>query len=162
MVNKPLINNKFTDRIDRDITSWMSKKGIFLLRLSIGIIFFWFGFLKFFPGASPAEGLAVRTIELITFGLLEEQAILIILALWETIIGLGLITGLFMREILLLLFLQMLGTLTPVVFFPEEVFRNIPFTLTLEGQYIVKNLVIISAAIVLGATVRGGKINPEP
>jgi uncharacterized membrane protein YkgB len=162
MVNKPLINNKFTDRIDRDITSWMSKKGIFLLRLSIGIIFFWFGFLKFFPGASPAEGLAVRTIELITFGLLEKQAILIILALWETIIGLGLITGLFMREILLLLFLQMLGTLTPVVFFPEEVFRNIPFTLTLEGQYIVKNLVIISAAIVLGATVRGGKINPEP
>ncbi len=162
MVNKPLINNKFTDRIDRDITSWMSKKGIFLLRLSIGIIFFWFGFLKFFPGASPAEGLAVKTIELITFGLLEKKAILIILALWETIIGLGLITGFFMREILLLLFLQMLGTLTPVIFFPEEVFGSIPFTLTLEGQYIVKNLVIISAAIVLGATVRGGKINPEP
>lgn len=162
MKNEPLINNRVTNRIDKNITGWMSKNGLLLLRLSIGIIFFWFGFLKFFPGASPAEGLAVKTIDLLTFGLFEARTILILLAIWESVIGLGLIIGFYMREILLLLFLQMLGTLTPIFLFPGEVFGTVPFSLTLEGQYIIKNLVVISGAIVLGATVRGGRINPEP
>ncbi len=59
-----------------------------------------------------------------------------------------------MRTTLLLLFLQMLGTMTPIFLFPAEVFTEIPYAPTLEGQYIIKNLVIISAGIVLGATVR--------
>ena len=56
----------------------------------------------------------------------------------------------------------MLGTLTPLVLFPDEVFNRIPFAPTLEGQYIIKNAVLISAAIVLGATVRGGGLVAEP
>jgi hypothetical protein len=48
----------------------------------------------------------------------------------------------------------------PIIFFPQEVFSQLPYAQTLEGQYIIKNLVIISAGLVIGATVRGGKITP--
>ena len=59
-----------------------------------------------------------------------------------------------MRETLLLLFLQMIGTFTPIFLFPNEVFNQIPYAPTLEGQYIIKNIIIISAAIVLGGSLR--------
>ena len=157
-----LIRTPFTEKLDVRLTNWMSRYGIWLLRISVGIIFFWFGFLKFFPGISPAEGIAVKTINAITFDLLSSRTILIILATWESLIGIGLITGIFLRETLLLLFLQMLGTLTPIFFFPGEVFTQIPYAPTLEGQYIIKNLALISAGIVLGATVRGGKLTADP
>jgi uncharacterized membrane protein YphA (DoxX/SURF4 family) len=145
--------------VDRRITSWMSKYGLLLLRLSIGIVFFWFGILKFFPGLSPAQDLAIRTIDLLAFGLIPGNISIHILATWEVLIGIGLLTGVYMRVTLLLLFLQMIGTMTPVFLFPAEVFTKIAYTPTLEGQYIIKNLVIISAGIVLGATVR--KQNPK-
>jgi uncharacterized membrane protein YkgB len=148
-------------QIDMAITNWMADKGIMLLRISIGIIFLWFGVLKFFPGLSPAEGLAIDTIKLLTFDLVPQQLIIYGLASWETLIGLGLVFNLFMRETLLLLYLQMLGTLSPIFLFPDEVFTQFPYALTLEGQYIFKNMVVISAGIVLGATVRGGKIVAE-
>jgi hypothetical protein len=55
----------------------------------------------------------------------------------------------------------MLGTITPLLLFPGEAFLRIPYAPTLEGQYIIKNMVLISAGLVLGATVRGGRIVPE-
>jgi uncharacterized membrane protein YphA (DoxX/SURF4 family) len=143
---------------DIRITEWMAKYGLILLRVSVGIVFLWFGFLKFFPGLSPAQDLAVRTIGVLTFGFMSAETAIILLAAWECLIGLGLLLGFFMRGTLLLLFLQMIGTMTPLFFFPNEAFTNIPYAPTLEGQYIIKNLVLISAGIVLGATVRGGKI----
>ncbi|MGM0497435.1 MAG: DUF417 family protein [Bacteroidota bacterium] len=157
-----LIKTPFTEKIDIKLTNWMSKYGILLLRISIGIVFLWFGFLKFFPGVSAAEGIAVKTINIITFDLLSSRTILIILAIWESIIGIGLILRVYLREVLLLLFLQMLGTFAPLFFFPAEVFNEIPYAPTLEGQYIIKNIVIVSAAIVIGATVRGGKLKANP
>ena len=144
------------DRIDKAITTWMARYGLLLLRLSLGLVFFWFGFLKFFPGLSPAQDLATRTIEILSFGLLTPDVSIYILAVWECLIGLGLLLGRFMRVTLLLLFLQMLGTITPIFLFPHEVFLRIPYAPTLEGQYIIKNMVLISAGLVLGATVRGG------
>jgi uncharacterized membrane protein YkgB len=145
------------DRIDRRISAWMSKYGLLLLRLSIGIVFFWFGILKFFPGLSPAQDLAIRTIDLLSFGLVSGKTALYILATWEVLIGIGLLTGIYMRITLFLLFLQMIGTMSPVFLFPAEVFTKVAYAPTLEGQYIIKNLVIISAGIVLGATVRKEK-----
>lgn len=142
------------NRIDPIITGWMNRYGLLLLRISVGIVFVWFGILKFFPGVSAAQDLAIRTIELLTFGLVPEALIINGLALWEVIIGIGLISGKFMRETLLLLFLQMIGTFTPIFLFPGEVFNHIPYAPTLEGQYIIKNIVIISAAIVLGGSLR--------
>lgn len=140
----------------------MARYGPRLLRISLGIVFLWFGALKFFSGLSPAQDLAGRTIDVLSFGIVKPNISLPLLAAWECIIGLGLITGLWMRATILLLMVQMLGTLTPIVLFPNEVFVKPPYAPTLEGQYIIKNLVLMSAAIVLGALVRGGAVDPEP
>lgn len=149
----------FVKKVDPIITRWMARHGILFLRLSVGVVFFWFGVLKFFPGLSPAEALAGRTIEALTFGVLPPSQSLPILATWECLIGLGLITGVAPRATLLLLFLQMPGTLLPLFFFPAETWIRPPFVPTLEGQYIIKNLVLVSAGIAIGATVRGGKLS---
>lgn len=143
------------DKVDRAITGWMAGKGLTLLRWSIGLVFFWFGMLKYFEGLSPAQDLAIHTISIVTFGLIPDTVIIYGLATLEVLIGVGLIFKIFMRITLLMLFLQMAGTFLPVFLFPGEVFNVFPYSLSLEGQYIIKNLVIISSGIVLGATVRG-------
>jgi uncharacterized membrane protein YkgB len=150
------------DRIDRRITRAMARHGLTLMRISLGVVFLWFGFLKFFPGLSPAESLAGRTFSALTLGNLSVPSAVIVLAAWECLIGLGLLTGLFMRATLALLFLQMLGTLTPLVLYPAETFIAFPFAPTLEGQYIIKNAVLIAGAVILGGTVRGGRLEPDP
>ena len=147
--------------VDVRLANWMARYGISILRVSLGIVFFWFGVLKFFPGLSPAQDLAIRTIQILTFGLISPNLAIILLAIWECLIGIGLIFNLFVRVTLLLLWLQMLGTITPIFFFPHEVFMRIPYAPTLEGQYIIKNIVLISAGLVIGATVRGGKLIAE-
>lgn len=150
------------DRLDRAITGWMAEHGITLLRVSLGVVFFWFGVLKFFPGLSPAQELATRTISTLTLGAIPPRVAIVILAAWECAIGLGLISGMFLRATLLLLFVQMLGTITPLLLYPFDTFYRFPYAPTLEGQYIIKNFVLISAGIVIGATVRGGELLSEP
>jgi uncharacterized membrane protein YphA (DoxX/SURF4 family) len=140
----------------------MAQYGVRLLSISIGVVFFWFGVLKFFPGLSPAQDLATKTITMLTVGLIPPNVSIVVLATWECVVGLGLILGMFMRATLLLLFLQMLGTVTSLFFFPQEVFTHIPYVPNLEGQYIIKNVVLISAGLVIGATVRGGAIVADP
>lgn len=150
------------DRTDARITEWMARHGIVLTRIALGVVFLWFGALKFFPGLSPAQDLATRTISVMTFGLVPPSVSLPVLALWECLIGIGLISGAFLRSTLLLLFVQMSGTLLPIVFFPSEVFHRVPYAPTLEGQYIIKNLVLIAAGLVIGATARGGRLVADP
>jgi uncharacterized membrane protein YphA (DoxX/SURF4 family) len=149
------------DRVDTALTGWMARYGVTLLRVSLGIVFLWFGFLKFFPDLSPAQSLAGDTIEKLTFGVVSADAAVIILAVWECLIGLGLIAGVFLRTTLFLLWLQMAGTITPLFLFPDACFTHVPYAPTLEGQYIIKNAVLISAGIVIGATVRGGRLRSE-
>jgi uncharacterized membrane protein YkgB len=148
--------------IDIRITSWMARNGILLARIALGIVFLWFGALKFFPGLSPAEDLAGRTIERLTFGRIDRHTGLMFLAAWECVIGIGLLSGRALRITLLLLFVQMLGTMTPLVMFPNETWIVFPIAPALEGQYIIKNVVLVSAAIVVGATVRGGRLTSKP
>ncbi|MFC1465347.1 MAG: DoxX family protein [Candidatus Brachytrichaceae bacterium NZ_4S206] len=150
------------DRIDLRITRCMAQHGITLLRIGLGIVFFWFGFIKLIPGLSPAQDLAARTISMLTFGLVPPEISVPVLAIWECLIGLGLISGKFMRVTIFLLLAQMLGTLTPLVLFPGETWTIFPIAPTLEGQYIIKNIVLVSAALVIGATVRGGYVLAEP
>jgi len=133
------------------INNWKKKNGINILRFSLGFIFLWFGVLKFFHGVSPAEQIAGRTISQLTFGLLKPSISLPLLALWECTIGLGLITGAWLRLTLILLYFQMAGTFLPLIFFPHETFTGSIFVPTLLGQYIIKNCVLISGGIVLGA-----------
>jgi uncharacterized membrane protein YphA (DoxX/SURF4 family) len=150
------------NRLDPRVTLWMARHGPTLLRISLGIVFFWFGIIKFVPGLSPADELATRTISTLTFGVVPPEVSRPTLALWETLIGIGLIGGIFLRTTIFLLLLQMLGTVTPLVLFPSETWQRFPIALTLEGQYIVKNIVLVTAAIVVGATVRGGAIISSP
>ena len=150
------------DRLDRRITIALAAAAIPVLRVALGVVFLWFGALKLVPDLSPAQDLAGRTIEQLSFGLVPPGVALPILAAWEVLIGLGLLSGRFLRATLLLLALQMLGTLTPLVLFPEETFTVFPIALTLEGQYIIKNVVLVAAATVVGATVRGGQLEAEP
>jgi hypothetical protein len=93
-----------------------------------------------------------------TFGIVTPSVSVPILATWECVIGLGLLFGFALRATLFLLFAQMFGTLVPLALFPAETFVIFPIAPTLEGQYIIKNVVLISAAIVVGATVRGGRL----
>ncbi len=146
------------DRFDRSLTRWLASHGIALLRVSVAIIYLWFGILKFFPGMSPAQDLAARTIGVMSFGLVQPTLAVFLLAMLETAIGLGLLIGKHLRFVLPLMLAQMAGTVTPMFFFPAETFTQAPIAPTLEGQYIIKNLVLISAALVLGATVRGGHL----
>ncbi len=149
------------EALDVRLTRWMARYGVVILRVALGVVFFWFGVLKFFPGLSPAQTLAVETIDLLTFGLIPGSVSLVLLAVLECAIGLGLISGRLMRLTLLLLAFQMVGAASPLVLFPGEVFTAFPYSPTLEGQYIIKNVVLVSAGLVIGATVRGGGLTSQ-
>lgn len=150
------------EAMDVRITRWLARHGVTGLRLSMGVVFLWFGMLKFFPGLSPAQDLAGRTIGMMTFGLVPSAVALPVLAAWEVAIGMGFVSGRCLRTTVALLALQMAGTAMPLVFFPAETFTAVPFAPTLEGQYIIKNLVLLSAGLVVGAVVRGGRLVAEP
>jgi uncharacterized membrane protein YphA (DoxX/SURF4 family) len=162
MLGQPIARDSLTRQLtalDIQITTWLTRHGITILRVGLGIVFLWFGVLKFVPGVSAAEDLAGRTIEILTFGSIEPSVSMVMLAFWESVVGLGLVTGRYLRVTVLLLILQMLGTLTPLVFFPAETFTHLPYAPTLEGQYILKNVVLIGAGLVIGATARGGRFS---
>jgi uncharacterized membrane protein YphA (DoxX/SURF4 family) len=146
-------------RIEGKILDWMAVNGILLLRISIGFIFFWFGFQKYFPGVSSAEDLATRTIDVMSFGMVKAPYSMPILATWEVLIGLGFLTGKYLRLTVILLYAQMAGTIFPLFVFPDETFFVIPFIPTIEGQYIIKNIIIITASMVILAHNRGKNIH---
>ena len=148
--------------VDVRLTRWMARYGVVTLRVALGVVFLWFGVLKFFPGLSPAQTLAVETIDLLTFGLIPGGVSLVLLATLECAIGLGLISGRLIRLTLLMLAFQMVGAASPLLLFPGEVFNAFPYAPTLEGQYIIKNVVLVSAGLVIGATVRGGGLTANP
>lgn len=120
-----------------------------LLAISIGICYLWFGALKFFPGLSPADSLAKETIHALTLGLVPSDISIILLAIWEVLIGVCLILNVQIRKIIVLTLIHMVCTFTPLIFFPELSFNHAPFTLTLVGQYIMKNLIIIVALLMI-------------
>jgi len=136
------------DPIDRAIASFMERVGIRLLRYSLAIVFVWFGALKI-VGMSPAEDLVRATVYW-----MPGDVFLPILGAWEVLIGLCLAWRPAIRVAIGLLFLQMPGTMLPLILLPEVTFTSFPFGLTLEGQYIIKNLALVSAALVVGGTAR--------
>jgi len=142
------MNRQTFDNIDLKIATWMYLYGRICLRYSLAVIFIWFGILK--PlGMSPVEELIARTVYW-----MPSEIFIPILGWWEVAIGVCLIFRSLLRVAIFLLFLQMSGTVMPLFILPEVCFTSIPFGLTLEGQYIIKNLIIISAALVIGGSVR--------
>lgn len=145
---------------DDRLTAWLADRSVPLLRISIGLVFLWFGALKLVPGLSPAEDLATQTITLLSFGLVPPAVSLPVLALWEIAIALGLLSGRFLRLTLLLMLMQMVGTVTPLILFPALTFTLPPIAPTLEGQYILKNAVLVAGALVIGSTLRHNRPHP--
>ncbi len=139
---------KLFERIDPAIAGWMQRRGLILLRISLAIIFIWFGALKV-VGMSPADELVRRTVYWVS-----PDIFIPLLGWWEVAIGVCLLFRSLIRIAIFLLFLQMPGTMLPLFLLPDICFTSIPFGLTIEGQYVIKNLILIAAAIVIGGTVR--------
>ncbi len=120
-----------------------------ILSISIGLVYLWFGILKFFPGESPAEKLALDVINWLTFGLIPENISIVLLALWESLIGIFLIVNIFRKPVLYLALAHMVCTFLPLFIFTERSFTESPLSFTLVGQYIFKNIIIVSALFLL-------------
>ena len=141
--------------LDHKISAWMDKYCQPLMRMSLALIFIWFGLLK--PlGMSPEEELIKNTVYFFPPGF-----VLFVLGCWEVIIGIGLLYKPLLRVALLLLLIELPGTFLPLIVLPDICFNSIPFGLTLEGQYIVKNLFLIGAAFVIGSKVTQHPTSPQ-
>lgn len=119
----------------------------YIIRIPLFVIFFWFGLLK--PlGMSAAEPLVLDTVNWMPF--LSPSQWLNVIGWWEVVIGLAFLFQKTTNIALILLFLQMSGTFMPLFLLPEVTFQNLnPFTPTLEGQYIIKNILIIASAMII-------------
>jgi uncharacterized membrane protein YkgB len=145
---KPPLLERF-DEIDHRIAGFMRRHGVRLLRWAMGLVFIWFGALK--PlGLSPAEQLVADTVR----WAFDPSWAVAAIGLWEVAIGVCMIIRPLVRLSIALLALQMGGTFMPLVMLPQETWVIPGLQPTLAGQYIIKNLVIIAAAIVIGGTVR--------
>jgi uncharacterized membrane protein YkgB len=126
----------------------MRRYGILALRIALGITFIWFGALKIFR-VSPVAELVATTVYWF-----PPEFVVPALGVWEVLVGLGLLTGWAMRLTLLFFFLQMAGTFLVLIMHPDIAFQNRnPLLLTVEGEFVVKNLVLITAGLVVGSTV---------
>lgn len=135
--------------------TWLNRYSIDMLRISLGLVFALFGFLKFIPGASPAEELAMRTVESLSFGIVTGSTALWLTAAVECFIGLTLVTGRLLRTGLIALGFALVGILSPVVLFFGELFPGTP---TLEAQYVLKDVVLAAAGLVIGAAALGSRL----
>ena len=134
--------------LDKNITDWLKKNGHSFLRYSLAIIFIWFGALK--PlGISPAAELVAKTVYIF-----DPLFFVPFLGLWEVAIGICLLYRPLTRIGLFLMLIQMIGTFLPILILPGVVFINFPYGLTIEGQYIIKNLALIGAGMVVGSHAR--------
>lgn len=120
-----------------------------LLSWSIGIAYLWFGLLKFFPHLSPAEGVAGETITLLTFHLIPKGTSVFLLAIWETLLGILLLLNYRKRWVIILGLAHMICTFAPLFLMSDACFNRHFYSPSLLGQYILKNLIIISALLVL-------------
>jgi len=136
-------------RLDRRMVRFMATSGISILRICLGVVFFWFGLLKVI-GKSPVAELVAQTVYWVS-----PRAFVPFLGAWEMVVGIGLLCGFATRLILFLFWLQMAGTFLVLVLRPDMAFQGgNPLLLTTEGEFVIKNLVLIAAGLVVGGTVR--------
>ena len=137
------------DRVDLVIVPFLRRWAVPVLRLSLGVVFVWFGMLKILD-VSPVSDLVANTVYWF-----DRETFVTVLGVFEVTVGVLLLLGRVLRFTLLLFVLQMIGTFLTFVILPEVTFRDgNPFLLTVEGEFVVKNLVLISAALVVGTSVR--------
>jgi uncharacterized membrane protein YphA (DoxX/SURF4 family) len=141
---------------------WLMRYSIIALRISMGAVYLGFGVLKYFPGASPAESLALATTHMLSFGLvpavIPNGVVMVLLATLECTIGLVLITGRWLRVAIYLLGGQLVGILSPAVLLAGREFAGPHHMPTLEGQYVLKDVILVAVAMVIATTVRGSAL----
>ena len=144
--------NSAWNRIDRRMVGFMRKHGIRLLRLALGTVFVWFGVLKV-AGVSPVAELVAQTVYWV-----RPETFMPILGLWEIAVGAGLLFGAALRLTLFLFWLQLAGTFLVLIVRPDIAFQHgNPLLLTTEGEFVIKNLVLIAAGLAVGSTVNEGR-----
>lgn len=139
------------EHIDRSIIKTLRSVSIPLARGGLFVVYFWFGALKLFD-TSPANPLIAdlleKTLPFITF----EQFIFFF-GIFEMAIGICFLIPGLERAAIALLIPHMVTTFLPLVLLPAVTWQNF-LTPTLEGQYIVKNLVIIALAFSIAGHLR--------
>jgi len=131
-------------RLDELVIAVLRRRSIMLLRLALGSVFVWFGALKIF-GASPVMLLLQQT-----YSFLPIKIFLFVLGGWEMLIGIGIILRRALRCVLILLCTHLIGTFVALLLNPHHFFvQGFPFCLTADGEFVMKNLVLISAALVI-------------
>ncbi len=140
------------------LQSLLNRYSVGFLRVSLGLVFLAFGVLKFFPGLSPAEDIAAATIDRLTFGLIGGETAVLMTAVLETFIGLTLVTGKFVRLGLVVLAGAFVGIVSPLVLFTDELFPHGP---SLMGQYVLKDIVLVAAALVVAAGALGSRLRSD-
>ena len=143
---------------ERVTHAWLVRHSIGVLRISLGTVLLGFGVLKYFPGVSPAESLVVATVDRLSGGLVPGSVALVATATLECTIGLILIIGRVLRVGVYLLGAQLLGILSPLVLLPERLFSGPFHAPTLEGQYVLKDIILVAAGTVIATQFRGAKI----
>ncbi|NUW03021.1 DUF417 family protein [Streptomyces sp. CAI 127] len=139
-------------RLPRRLAELVDAHALALLRATVGIVFVGFGVLKLFPSASPAEQLAVDAATKMTLGLVPETVLLLSLATLETAIGIGLIAGRrLLRPALVAFFLHMGGVFSTLFLLPDAMWQPHSPAPTMEGQYVVKNVVLVAVCLVVAA-----------
>ncbi len=151
-------------RLENIIHRALVRRSLDALRVAVGAVFLAFGFLKFFPGVSPAENLAAETTRLLTFGLVPHEVALPVIATLECFIGLCLLAGRGMRLAIWLLTIEAVGIVSPVFLLTGRLFGGPHHAPTLEGQYVLKDVILVAAGMVIAAaTFRGGRlVRDEP
>jgi putative oxidoreductase len=141
-------NKEFREKalsFDKMMIDKMHAWGIPILRVSVAIIFLWYGILKC-SGLSPVEAL-VRN----TYGFMPYPAFFYVLAIFEIFIGLGLLFKIKLRLTLVLLWGQLLGTFFSFFLAPSTFLQSSnPLLLTMEGEFVMKNIVLFASGIVIG------------
>lgn len=135
--------------------AWLAAHSVTALRVSLGLVFLGFGVLKFVPGASPAEALVMRTIDTLSLGLVSGTLAVLITAVLETFIGLTLISGRWLRAGLAVLAGSIVGIMSPLVLFFGDLFPGL--VPTLEAQYVLKDIVLVAAGLVVAARALGAR-----
>lgn len=115
-------------------------------------MFLLFGLLKFFPHVSPAEGLTIKTTDALSFGLVPGGVAIVLIASLECVIGLLLISGRWLRVAIYVLAGEFIGIFAPLVLFPGRLFGGPHHAPPLEGQYVIKDLILVAAGLVVAST----------
>jgi uncharacterized membrane protein YphA (DoxX/SURF4 family) len=120
--------------------------GLTLLRTSLGLVFVWFGALKV-ANATPVADLVAGAVPWV-----DASWFVPLLGVVEVVLGVALVVGRWLTVVAAVLAAHLSGTFLVLLMEPHVAFQHgNPMLLTTEGEFVVKNLVLISAALVLAS-----------